>query len=230
MSSLDLALFSDNRLIDGEFTTLYTEDINKIGSYPIKYRVRLQNYPGNSKESLNPFTINIIDPCSPPTSLLQPILENQEYTITDVPMPYQIPEFTVDPPWCDVFYTYSISTPEGDAAVDFDSDPTSRTFTFSNLEDIYLSGTDFQDYTITVTAESGNTATATALADFNLRLNNPCIDPLFVTLSLQPLPPQQYTLYHFNQTGFEWTHADASITTLTGNTDLCGKTVYEATF
>ena len=60
-----------------------------------------------------------------------------------MPKPYQIPEFTVDPPWCDVSYTYSITVPEGDAAVSFDSDPLSRTFTFSNLEDVFLSGTDF---------------------------------------------------------------------------------------
>ena len=207
MTPLDATLFRDSRPIDGEFTTLYTEAIDKVGSYPIKYRVKLQNYPGNVIESPDPFTIDIIDPCSPPTSLTPPPLVDQEYTITDTAQPYQIPQFTVDPAWCDITYSYTITAPEGDPAVNFDSDPASRTFTFSNLEDIYLAGTDFTDYTITVTAESGNTATATALADFNLRLNNPCIDPTFTDILSSPMPVGvTYELYEFNITGFDWQH------------------------
>ena len=225
-----------------EFSVLYTDLLENVGSYPIKYRVRLQNYPGNVIESPDPFTIDIIDPCSPPTTLLPPILENQEYTITDVPKQYQIPEFTVNPPWCDITYTYTITAPEGDAVVDFDSDSASRTFTFSNLEDIYLSGTDFTDFTITVTAESGNTAKATALADFDLRLNNPCVDPTFTDIITSPMPiGVTYELYEFNITGFDWQHqpfvydgpmGQPYIDPI-GNTvqdPLCGNIVYDCLF
>ena len=80
---IDPSIFADLRLPAEEFTTLYTEDITKVGLYPIKYRVRLENYPTNVIESPEPFVIEIIDPCSPPTSLVAPALVDQEYTITD---------------------------------------------------------------------------------------------------------------------------------------------------
>ena len=72
------------------------------------------------------------------------------YTITDVADSYQIPPFTVDPAWCDITYTYTIAAPEGDQAVTFNADSADRTFTFENLQDLFLAGGNFTDYTITV--------------------------------------------------------------------------------
>ena len=90
------------------------------------------------------------------------------YTITDVADIYQIPPFIPDPDWCGLTYTYTIVAPEGDAAVTFDSDPASRTFTFENLQDIMLAGGEVQSYQITVTAEAGVTTKIQNTADFNL--------------------------------------------------------------
>ena len=112
---------------------MYTEDITKKGEYPIMYRVRLEDYPLNYVESAEPFVITIIDPCDEPKSLIAPELVDQEYTITDVADLYQIPPFLAEPAWCDIEYTYTIEDIEGSAAVEFDNDPDSLTFTFENL-------------------------------------------------------------------------------------------------
>ena len=110
------------------------------------------------------------------------------YTITDVSDIYQIPPFVPDPDWCAVTYTYTIVAPEGDAAVNFNSDPASRTFTFENLQDIMLAGGSTQTYTITVTATAGTTTQVTASSDFDLLIQDPCLDPNFLTITANPLP------------------------------------------
>ena len=66
---IDPATFGDFRDVQNSFTTLYTEDIGKVGLYPMKYRVYPLAYPDNFIDSPDPFTIEIVDPCSPPTSL-----------------------------------------------------------------------------------------------------------------------------------------------------------------
>ena len=147
---IDTTLFDDVRVLDpkkpNEFLTLYSEDVTKDGEYPFKYRLRLRDYPENVVESPVPFTITVIDPCDNPVILHAPELVDQEYTITDDALPYQIPEFIPEPSWCDVTYSYTIVDPKGADAVDFDTDPDSRTFTFSNLEDLTLAGANFTEY------------------------------------------------------------------------------------
>ena len=73
-------------------------------------------------------------------SLAAPNLENQEYTITDNPVTYQVPEFVSDPNWCAVTYSFTITLIAGDAAVIFNSDESIRTFTFDYTASLDLSG------------------------------------------------------------------------------------------
>ena len=44
---------------ENEFTTLNTEDVGKVGVYPIRYMVRLSRYPENEVVSQVPFDITI---------------------------------------------------------------------------------------------------------------------------------------------------------------------------
>ena len=64
--------FVDDRTNDpiNNFRTLYSDDTNKRGSYPFRYKVYHTSYPLNFVESPFPFTITIINPCLEPESLV----------------------------------------------------------------------------------------------------------------------------------------------------------------
>ena len=55
------------------------------------------------------FTVTLVDPCDPPTSLTAATLTNQEYTITDTTKTYTHPEWTIVPSYCPFAYTYDIA-------------------------------------------------------------------------------------------------------------------------
>ena len=78
----------------------------------------------------NPFIITVIDPCDKPVNLAASTVVNQEYTITDISKTYTVPDFTPDPAWCAITYTYSVVDAAGDAAVTFNDDAAVREFTF----------------------------------------------------------------------------------------------------
>lgn len=102
----------------------------------------------------DPFVITIIDPCDNPVSVTASTLSAQEYTITESSFTYQVPGYVSSPVWCAITYTYTITDVAGDAALTFDS--TTRTFTFSQVDNLSLSGPTFKDYVITVTGQAGN--------------------------------------------------------------------------
>lgn len=70
-TALDTAIFLDDRTTPGAFNlaSLYTEDIDKKGKYPIKYRVYHTSYVSNIVTLDVPFTITIADPCEAPLSV-----------------------------------------------------------------------------------------------------------------------------------------------------------------
>ena len=184
-TALDTVIFNDDRTTAGAFSfqNLYTEDITKKGVYPIKYRVYHTSYTSNVVTLDAPFVITIVDPCDAPVSVTPSALTNQAYTITDTALPYQFPVYTADPVWCDITYTYTITDVSGDAAVSFNADATVRTFTFSYIADLLLSGAVSTDYTIEVTGTAGNITPTSGSNSFLLTLKNPCIDPAFVTIT-----------------------------------------------
>ena len=95
------------------------------------------------------------DPCDRPDGIeFDEDLEDQVYTITQAPVEYQIPAFEGDPDWCSIKYSYTISSPEAESAISFNSE--TRVFTFSLEDDVSPSGSDSEEYTITVIAEIGN--------------------------------------------------------------------------
>ena len=62
---------------------LTTEDLSKVGSYPIKYRAYFTNYPDNIVEVTQAFIVTVSDPCrSHIQSVSEPTLIDQTYTIT----------------------------------------------------------------------------------------------------------------------------------------------------
>ena len=123
-TTLDPDIFLDDRSNPGafNFASRYTEDVSKANIYPIKYKVYHTLYDQNFVILADPFIITIIDPCEKPVGLAASTLSAQEYTITDNAKTYQIPEFTSDPVWCDITYTYSITDLAGDEAVSFNDD------------------------------------------------------------------------------------------------------------
>ena len=115
------------------FTILHTEDTVYSGTYKILYHAFYANYPATIAELADPFTINVIQPCaSNIQSVTAPSLVDQVYTITSPPMTYKIPSFAVEPAWCEVTYSFTMSdmeVVEADA-VTFNDNHASRTFTF----------------------------------------------------------------------------------------------------
>ena len=65
------------------------------------------------------------------------------------------------PSRCEVTYNYEITHVDGDSAVSFDSDASTRTFTFSYESDFSLSGDSFTDYIVTVIGTAGSVVTET---------------------------------------------------------------------
>ena len=82
--------------------------------------------------------MTIVDPCDAPVDVIPSVLSDMEYTITQAFYEYQIGSYTADPAWCDISYSYSISTVEGDVAVTFDAN--TLKFTFFEPSNLNLSG------------------------------------------------------------------------------------------
>ena len=73
-----------------------------------------------------PFRVGIINPCESSLSLTAPDLP----VVTMSPSEdFTFPEFTLDPAWCDIQYTYQVDTKEGFAMVE-NWDESLRTFRF----------------------------------------------------------------------------------------------------
>jgi hypothetical protein len=88
-----------------------TNDVLLKGEYPIKYRAYFTDYPDNVVTLAEPFVITIVDPCDAPVSVAGATLLAQSYTITSS-VSYTFPVFTADPAWCEITYTYTISSAE----------------------------------------------------------------------------------------------------------------------
>ena len=93
-----------------------------------------------------------------------------------------------------------------------------------------MSGPDFTDFTVEMTGTSGYLYPVTDVTSFNLRLKNPCIDPIFVSIQTAPVPAQQYILYDLAPTGLQWVHDPFTLVTVPFQHDYCGDFTYEATF
>ena len=105
----------------------------------------------------NPFIITVIDPCDKPVHLAASTVVNQEYTITDISKTYTVPDFTPNPAWCAITYSYSVADTTGGAAVIFNSDAAVRLFIFNYSADLNLCGPVSTAYTVTVNGEIGIT-------------------------------------------------------------------------
>ena len=110
LSPLDPFLFAVDTVTapSNYFRTLENGDESTDGPYPIRYRVYHTNYPTNVVEQQFPFTITIVRSCANPQTLVPSVLVNQEYTVTDVPVPYVVPAFIYTPTYCDLIYSFSV--------------------------------------------------------------------------------------------------------------------------
>ena len=92
---------------------LYTEDPSMTGEYDILYKLHYKNYPAVGDEQVKPFTVTIKDPCENPTSLVAtdklPEGLVKTYTISEPEVVFEFGEFIIEPPWCEVSYTYTIN-------------------------------------------------------------------------------------------------------------------------
>ena len=149
------------------------------GTYSFNLRAYPINYPDLSTiDKL--FTINIIDPCKDPSSLLAPdsLMDYiQVYTIGQPAVQFQFDAFTVtaSPAACAVSYNYEMGDPEGQPVVSKFNQET-RTFTFEYLKDDFKplksdSKTDYRDFEIAIIGTIGQIETQTS---FTLRVQNPC--------------------------------------------------------
>jgi len=110
---------------------------------------------------------------------------DQSYTITDTALSYTIPAFTVvpDSTICIVVYSLKIKDLGGtELPCPTCFNPQTLLFAFYHDSDLLLSGATFKDYIVEVTGITGENTPTTEVATFNLRINNPCIDPSFVSI------------------------------------------------
>jgi hypothetical protein len=106
------------------FTLTYSADSTTYTQIaPGAYVVTVEGEVDGSNPAIlleSTFTLTLVDPCDPPTSVTAATLENQEYTITDTDARYTHPDFTVDPAYCPLTYSYNsgeISNVSGQSAV-----------------------------------------------------------------------------------------------------------------
>ena len=171
-----------------------------------------------------------MDPCDAPLSVTPTVLGDQEYTITQPSFDYTFVAFTADPSWCATSYSYSVTQASGDDATAFNDAALTFTF-FEPTNNLDLSGSSFKDYVITVVGTSGDVLTlATGIATFSLRIENPCIDPSYVTITEAALVAQTFILFDNSPLGLMWTHDAFILNPDPQATALCGGFTYTATF
>ena len=93
--------------------------------------------------------------------------------LTAAPVTYTLPEFFSVPARCGISYTYSLDRIGGGVAVDFNSDPTVRLFTFEHYDSVSIAGT----YTVFIDTVPGASILAKQTVSFTLILENPCLYP-----------------------------------------------------
>jgi hypothetical protein len=144
-----------------------------------------------------------------------------------------VPIFTYVPVFCDVVYSYTVTDPFGQFAINFDANQFVRKFSFFNDKNLALSGSTKTEYIVEVKGEIGSLKKLQATASFVLTLKNPCIDSRFVTIDKVALPTGlQYVLWDFDdRLGYTFSHAPFTVTTkpLVGHS-LCGKVYYHVFF
>ena len=90
---------------------------------------------------------------------------------------FTIPEFAVEPAWCNVSYTYQVNNKQGFAMVK-SWDSQSRTFCFEYTEDFGPFNTDTSlesaDFLFTIIAINDITNEEVAQKTFTLRVMSPC--------------------------------------------------------
>ena len=155
---LDAAIF-DVRKPTSEFARLFTTDFSHVGVYDILYEISYLNYGTVTVESPAPFTVEITPVCTQATTFSPSVLVDQEYMITDTEAIYIFDPFVVDPVFCAIDYTYTISDASGDLVISSFTSAT-REFRFDYSIDLAPSlNTDpsilFNDYQITITGTTG---------------------------------------------------------------------------
>ena len=185
---MNTEIFEDKRGgASNSFIRKFVTDYAFLGSYEIKYSVYLATYSGVETEQITPFTVTIAPSCPTPITLDPSDLVDQEYTLTSTSVPYTFDAYPVDPPICDITYTYNFAEATGAPVVSvFDSD--SRTFTFEydpDLNPLVDRLALYKDYTVTVTGTAGLVTSASVSQTFKLRVMNPCPSTI---ISLNPSP------------------------------------------
>ena len=141
-----------------------------------------------------------------------------------------MPDFTVQPAWCDVVWSFDVAPADGVLAVTFDNNQEVRRFTVFNQDRVDLAGSSALVYTITVKARSGIVTFRDAQAQFKLTLRNPCIDSAYVRINKTPLPKDLvYALYTFKPApeGYKFAHSPYSVTTSPIPHNYCGDVHYQ---
>jgi len=147
----------------------------------------------SGKEVMGTTTLTLVDVCDPPKSLVAATLEDQSYTISDKNHPdYTHPEWTVAPAYCPVSYEYDYTPlPGGATLIDRDGE----TFKF-DLEEPPTNDFDYDNEKVTTTV-TGKTYSPyndnpadplEASDDFDTTINDPCLDPNFVTITAAASP------------------------------------------
>ena len=98
---------SSNALVLNYGTADYTDRVWPPGDYTYTYKVEDEA----AQTASFSFTVTLVDPCDGPVSVEAAGLTDQVYTITNTDYAdYTHPDFTVNPSYCPLTYTYVVSS------------------------------------------------------------------------------------------------------------------------
>ena len=85
--------------------------------YEILYQISYVSYDTVKVESPSPFTVEIMPVCIQATTFGPSVLLDQEYTISDAEKSYIFDSFVVDPAFCVIDYTFTITDTSGGVVI-----------------------------------------------------------------------------------------------------------------
>ena len=171
--------------------------------------------------------MTITDPCDPPASISPPVpgLVDQSYTLTDPSAPdYVHAEFTTDPAFCEITYSYNIDPLDNGLSAVTQSGG-DRTFQFFYDNDNTPIDATVETQLVTVTATSSSKfgvtqPTISTTDDFEVSFNDPCVVPGLVTITpttqvAQPLEVKYDNVpvqFNYNEFTVSPSYCEATVT------------------
>ena len=179
--------------------TVYSENFSLIGQHTYTVSAFLTDYPSLTSPTPDPSaTINFIDPCPNPESLLatqQVDPDDYDYTGQAPSVKFTLNAFVVEPPVCDFQYSCQVISGDrldlcqiSDGSTQGVFDPISGNYEFFTEDMVNFKP---GEYTFEITGTVGSQSTS---ATFVMTLVDPCLTTKLSIIEPDPFEDLTYTL------------------------------------